>query len=208
MRTLLESTTLASNVVHRQRKHWIFDLDGTLTKPVHDFDAIRRLLGVPAGRGILEWLEALSPGERAPLVALLDAHELQLAERAESAEGAALLLTTLRDADCDLGIVTRNNTKNVEITLHAAGLDAFFDASSIMTRDNARPKPDADGIRQLLDRWRGAIAQAVMVGNHRHDLAAGRAAGVETIHVATDGVFEWPDLADRKVLSLLDLAVG
>lgn len=189
----------------RQRKHWIFDLDGTLTKPVHDFDAIRALLGVPASRGILEWLSGLPPAEQAPLVEKLNRHELELAERAEAADGASLVLASLREIGCSLGIVTRNNTRNVEVTLHAAGLEAFFDADSIMTRDNAKPKPDPDGIHRLLERWRGDSTTGVMVGNHRHDLAAGRAAGIPTVHVATDGVFEWPDLADVRVLSLREL---
>jgi HAD superfamily hydrolase (TIGR01509 family) len=191
--------------VIRQRKHWIFDLDGTLTKPVHDFDAIRALLGVPASRGILEWLSGLPPAEQAPLVEKLNRHELELAERAEAADGASLVLASLREIGCSLGIVTRNNTRNVEVTLHAAGLEDFFDAESIMTRDNAKPKPDPDGIHRLLERWRGDATTGVMVGNHRHDLAAGRAAGIPTVHVATDGVFEWPDLADVRVLSLREL---
>jgi phosphoglycolate phosphatase-like HAD superfamily hydrolase len=189
----------------RQRKHWIFDLDGTLTKPVHDFDAIRALLGVPASRGILEWLAGLPLAERAPLVHKLDRHELELAERAEAADGASVVLTALREIGCSLGIVTRNNTRNVEVTLRAAGLHAFFDPDSIMTRDNARPKPDPDGIHKLLGQWRGDATTGVMVGNHRHDLDAGRAAGVPTVHVATDGVFEWPDLADVRVRSLREL---
>ena len=33
---------------------WIFDLDGTLTIPDYDFPAIKRQLGLPPGRGILE----------------------------------------------------------------------------------------------------------------------------------------------------------
>ena len=86
------SVSLASTVVLADRKHWIFDLDGTLTKPVHDFDEIRRMLGVPNGRGILEWLAQLSEQERAPLVEILDRHEYELAERAEQADGAAALL--------------------------------------------------------------------------------------------------------------------
>ena len=74
-----------------------------------------------------------------------------------------------------------------------------------MTRDNARPKPDPDGIHQLLARWRRRRSTGVMVGNHRHDLAAGRAAGLSTVHVDTDGVFEWAELADVRVVSLLEL---
>ncbi|MBP42781.1 MAG: HAD family hydrolase, partial [Deltaproteobacteria bacterium] len=37
-----------------KRKHWIFDLDGTLTVAVHDFDAIRKELGIPAGLPIIK----------------------------------------------------------------------------------------------------------------------------------------------------------
>ena len=33
-----------------KRKHWIFDLDGTLTIAVHDFNAIRKELGIPEGK--------------------------------------------------------------------------------------------------------------------------------------------------------------
>lgn len=205
MRARRRSVSLAAFVVVRDRKHWIFDLDGTLTKPVHDFEEIRRMLGIPAGRGILEWLASLSERERVPLVEALDRHEYDLAKRAEAAEGAAAVLHALSRTGCHLGIVTRNNARNVERTLRAAGLEEFFAPQSIMTRDNARPKPDPDGIYQLLDLWRAATATAVMVGNHRHDLAAGRAAGVSTVHVDTEGVFEWADLADVRVLSLLEL---
>ena len=38
------------------RGHWVFDMDGTLTVAAHDFDAIRRELGVPAGKPLLETL--------------------------------------------------------------------------------------------------------------------------------------------------------
>lgn len=38
-----------------QCRAFIFDLDGTLTLAVHDFEAIRRSLGIPAGVPILEY---------------------------------------------------------------------------------------------------------------------------------------------------------
>lgn len=43
----------------RERKYWIFDLDGTLTVAVHDFTAIRRELDLPPGKPILEELATL-----------------------------------------------------------------------------------------------------------------------------------------------------
>ena len=47
---------------------WIFDLDGTLTKPTHDFDFIREYLKVPAGELILEYSQSLSIEESKPLL--------------------------------------------------------------------------------------------------------------------------------------------
>ena len=34
--------------------HWLFDMDGTLTIAMHDFDAMRAELGLPVGVPILE----------------------------------------------------------------------------------------------------------------------------------------------------------
>ena len=46
-----------------KRKHWIFDLDGTLTIAVHDFNAIRKELGIPEGQPIIKTLESLPAKE-------------------------------------------------------------------------------------------------------------------------------------------------
>ena len=37
-------------------KHWVFDMDGTMTVAVHDFAAIRRALDIPAQDDILTHL--------------------------------------------------------------------------------------------------------------------------------------------------------
>ena len=188
------------------RRHWIFDLDGTLTEPVHDFDAIRAMLAVPAGRGILEHLESLDAEQRTPLLDKLDAHEWNLAGRAVRAGGAVELLERLRVRRCRLGILTRNNRANVRRTLAAAGLGGYFDERYVRTRDDARPKPDADGIAQLLEAWAAEPADAVMVGDHAIDVEAGRRAGCTTVFVrSTSGEAPTPP-ADWVVDDLLALA--
>ena len=45
------------------KRYWVFDMDGTLTVAVHDFDAIRDALGLPQGRPILEQLAELPADE-------------------------------------------------------------------------------------------------------------------------------------------------
>lgn len=187
------------------KAHWVFDLDGTLTEAVHDFDHIRMQLGVPEGIGILEWLSTLPQSEREPRERWLDEHESELARSAVAAPGAHDILATLSRAGCRLGIVTRNNLRNVELTLRTAGMESFFRRDEIVAREHAPPKPEPDGILRLLCAWKASPAAAVMVGNHHNDLAAGRRAGVTTVLVDTSGAFPWPDVTDLAVTSLVEL---
>ncbi|MCE2392684.1 MAG: HAD family hydrolase [Proteobacteria bacterium] len=167
----------------RGRLHWIFDLDGTLTVAQHDFDAIRRQLGIAAGRPILETLEELPAGRAAPLYAHLDRIERDLAGRARAAPGAAELLSALRARGARMGILTRNRRPTARRTLDACGLSGWFADEDILGREEAPPKPDPGGIERLLARWRGTAADAVMVGDNRMDIAAGRAAGAAAVCV-------------------------
>jgi len=189
-----------------RRRFWVFDLDGTLTVAVHDFHAIRTMLGIPDGTGILEALEAMPPEQALPLRRRLDEHERELAESAEPAEGAYDLLEALRARDATVGIVTRNNLVNVETTLAAAGLAAFFERAHLRTRDDSVPKPRPDGILDLLGTWGARPDASVMVGNHVIDLQAGRGAGALTVHVDASGAFPWSEHADLEVKTLGELA--
>ena len=72
-------------------------------------------------------------------------------------------------------------------------------------REAAAPKPDPDGIRKLLGEWRAAPVEAVMVGDYRYDLLAGRAAGTATVYVDTSGAFPFAEIADVQVRSLVEL---
>lgn len=189
-----------------RRAHWIFDMDGTLTVAMHDFDAIRAELGLPAGKPILEELATLPEREARALFERLDRLELDLARRARAAAGAVALLETLAARSARLGILTRNSFANALETLRACGLERFFDGACIVGREAAAPKPDPGGIHHLLDAWRAAPQQAVMVGDYRYDLLAGRAAGTATVYVDQSGAFPFAEHADVSVQSLEELA--
>jgi HAD superfamily hydrolase (TIGR01509 family) len=189
-------------------RHWIFDLDGTLTKPVHDFAEIRRMLGLndDPEHGILEQLAEMPEDERAPLVETLNVHEYELACAAEPSDGAAALLDALSKQDVRVAIVTRNNLRNVEATLAATGLDAYFAPQSVVTRETGvAPKPRPDGILWLLERWDVGPDDAVMIGNHMIDVTAGRAAGTLTVQIDQQARFEWGWPAHYHVRSLREL---
>ncbi len=54
----------------------IFDLDGTITQPFFDFDAIRLEMGYPPDAGpILELMEKMTAGKREAAEKILLAHE-------------------------------------------------------------------------------------------------------------------------------------
>jgi len=188
------------------RAHWIFDMDGTLTVAIHDFEAIRAELGLEPRKPILEQLALLPRARAAELFLRLDALELELARRACAAEGAVALLSALAARGARLGILTRNTRANALETLRAAGLERYFAAERIVDRELAAPKPDPGGIHHLLRGWSARADEAVMVGDYRFDLLAGRAAGTATIYVDPSGAFPFAQHADVSVRSLAALA--
>lgn len=190
----------------RDRSCWIFDLDGTLTLPVHDFAYIRQELAIPDGADILGHLDTLPQTEAQRHHERLDQIERDLAGRAVAAPGLLELLDRLDQAGVQMGILTRNSREIALLTLEAIGAGRYFAADHVVGRGEAPPKPDPAGLLQLLERWNGSAAGAVMIGDYLFDLQAGRAAGAATIHVARPDGQRWPEESDLMVDDLGELA--
>jgi HAD superfamily hydrolase (TIGR01509 family) len=189
------------------RRSWIFDLDGTLTVPVHDFPAIRSALGMSeSDSDILRFLSSLPSAEAASRHARLIEIEYGLADRTAVAPGAVRLLDLLLRRDARVGILTRNTREIALHTLGLIGLQGYFTADDILGRDEAEPKPHPEGVEKLLAAWGNLPDEAVMVGDYLFDLQVGRAAGTATIHVDSSCSFRWPELADIAVATLDELA--
>ena len=176
-------------------KHWVFDMDGTLTVAVHDFALIRRELEIPADADILTHLNGLPAHEAQAKHAWLLEHERELALASTPAPGAVELVRELAARGCRLGVLTRNARELAHITLEAIGLAPFFAPQDVLGRDNAAHKPDPDGLLQLARAWEVEPSQMVMVGDYRFDLDCGRAAGTRTVLVNLPEN-PWPELAD------------
>ncbi|MEE1920943.1 HAD family hydrolase [Pseudomonas sp. 148P] len=176
-------------------RHWVFDMDGTLTVAVHDFAAIRVALNIPPEDDILTHLAALPAAEAQAKHAWLLEHERDLAIASQPAEGAVELVRELAGRGVQLGILTRNARELAHVTLEAIGLADCFPVDSILGRDEAPPKPHPGGLLKLAEAWAVDPAQMVMVGDYRFDLDCGRAAGTRTVLVNLPDN-PWPELAD------------
>ena len=186
----------------RHRRHWIFDLDGTLTVSAHDFEHMRRELGLAPQEPILEALQAMPEAEAAPLWESLNELEFYYAGKASIMHGASELLQKLHQAGHQLAILTRNTMPVVKHTLQACAIDHFFPLEHILDRDSCIPKPSPDGIVQLLKFWQADADDTVMVGDYLFDLEAGKGAGVATIHLDTRGDVDWSEFTDLRVTEL------
>ena len=187
------------------RSCWVFDLDGTLTQPVHDFAYIRSELSIPDGADILEHLATLPPDDAALRHSRLPDIEHVLASNAEPAPGTLDLLALLNNLGVRMGILTRNSREIALLTLEAIRARRYFDDSHVLGRNEVPPKPNPAGILHLLEQWGADADSVVMIGDYLFDLQAGRAAGAVTIHVGRPGCQRWPDFSDITVDSLSEL---
>ena len=164
-------------------RHWVFDMDGTLTVAVHDFEAIKRALEIPPSDDILHHLAALPAAEAASKHAWLLQHGRELAEAAQPAPGAVALVRELQARDYRLGILTRNAHGLALLTLQAIGLADCFASVDVIGRDEAPPKPDPGGLLHLAEQWQVPTQALVMVGDYLFDLECARAAGAHGVLV-------------------------
>ena len=186
----------------------IFDLDGTLTEPVLDFDAIRAEIGLPDNVPILEYIERLTVAERAHAEAVMVRHERAAIAQATLSDGCADLLGQLRGLEIPISILTRNVREVVETFARMF----TFQFHAVYTREDGPPKPSPAGALSLCQAMGVAPAQTLAVGDYKYDVIAGREAGCRTVLVDRDGLaanelVEWgsPDLVVRSLRELLPL---
>jgi len=185
-------------------RHWVFDMDGTLTVAAHDFPAIKRALDIPQDHDILGHLASLPADVSAAKHAWLLEHERELALASQPADGAVELVRELAGRGYRLGILTRNARELAHLTLAAIGLADCFAVEDILGRDEAAHKPDPAGLLYLAKAWQVDPAQMVMVGDYRFDLDCGRAAGAKTILVNLPEN-PWPELTDWHAQDCVEL---
>ena len=153
----------------------IFDMDGTLTRPFLDFRAIHAAIGIP--EPLLENMLALPPGtERSRAFEILERFEDEAADASELNEGALDVLHFLASRSIPSGLLTRNSRRSTERTLAKHRLRFAI----CITRDDAPAKPRPEPLWKICEALGVPPAHALMVGDFKFDVLAGRNAGTRT----------------------------
>ncbi len=175
----------------------IFDLDGTITQPYFDFDAIREEMGLDKDSGpILEIMETMSAEQRRRVEEILHYHEQMAVTRSRLNRGAEKTLELLRAGGVKVGILTRNRRSNAIAVADKHGLK--FDV--IVGREDGPAKPDAYGVIQICKQFGVRCEETLMVGDYLFDLQCANAAGaVSVLLVNTEKSAEFVEYADFTI---------
>ena len=184
----------------------IFDLDGTITQPYFDFDAIREEIGLARDSGpVLESMEKMTPQQRQETEKILHYHEQKAVVESRLNVGAEQTLSALRAAGIHIGILTRNKRSNAFAISRKHGLK--FDA--VVGREDGPVKPDAFGVLQLSRQFGVEPAEMLLVGDYLFDLLCAKAAGAVAVLLANqnqaDKFAEHADFCIENISGVLDI---
>jgi HAD superfamily hydrolase (TIGR01549 family) len=187
----------------------IFDLDGTITQPFFDFDAIRKEMGYPVDAGpILELMEKMTREKREEAERILQEYEEKAVAESTLNPGAKETLAELRRRKIPIGILTRNKKENAFAVAEKHGLK--FDA--VVGREEGPVKPDAFGVLYLCDKFGIKSQESLVVGDYLFDLLCARAAGAIPVllknHHKADEFAKHADFVIENIAGLLQIIDG
>ena len=192
---------------------FLFDLDGTLIDSVelilrsyrHTMRTHRGVVppdalwlkgvGTPIRVQLREWSQ--DPAEIEAMAATYSVYNLEHHDTlVRPFDGIVSAVHRLKEAGKRLGLVTSKVRNGALRGLKVAGLEQAFDV--IVGADDVRhPKPHPEPVLSALAQLSAQPGEAVFIGDSRHDLECGRAAGVKTA-AALWGPFDRSHLADLE----------
>ena len=179
----------------------IFDLDGTLTKPYLDFDAIRREIGIAQGP-ILEAIAQMDSEGRRDAEVILLRHEWDAANNGTLSVGAGETVAECRARGYGVAILTRNTRAVVDYILAEHG----FVVDAIRTREDGPIKPSAEPVLSICRELQADPTHSWMVGDYLFDILSGKAAGTRTVLMIGEGAEPaYAKQADYVIQSLSEL---
>lgn len=184
----------------------IFDLDGTITQPYFDFDAIREEIGLAKDSGpVLESMEKMTPKQRRKAEKILRYHEQKAVTESKLNFGAKKTLLAIRAAGIHIGILTRNKRSNAFAIARKHNLK--FDA--VIGREDGPVKPDAFGVLELCRQFNVEPQETLLVGDYLFDLLCAKAAGAIAVlltnHNQAEEFAEHADFCIENITQILEI---
>ncbi|KAK4732643.1 hypothetical protein R3W88_025631 [Solanum pinnatisectum] len=197
----------------------VFDMDGTLTVPVIDFQAMyRAVLGHdeylavksknPSGIDILHHIESWSPDKQRRAYEVIADYEKQGLDRLQIMPGAAELCSFLDSRNIRRGLITRNVKDAVDLFHERFGVKF----SPALSREYRPYKPDPAPLLHICSTWEVQSNEVMMIGDSlKDDVACGKQAGAFTCLLDETGRYDAPEYAnaqhkpDYKVSSLVEV---
>lgn len=190
---------------------FLFDLDGTLIDSIdlilrsyrHTLKIHRGIeppdeiwmegLGTPLWVQFRHWTE--DPAEIDAMVATYRAYNLEHHDAlVRPYDGVVAAVRRLREKRRTLGLVTSKMRSGAIRGLRVAGLEDVFDV--IVGSDEVQhPKPHPEPVLKALEHLGAPAPDTVFIGDSRHDIECGRAAGVKVAAVLW-GPFDRAHLED------------
>jgi HAD superfamily hydrolase (TIGR01509 family) len=184
----------------------IFDLDGTITQPFFDFDAIREEIGLARDSGpVLESMQKMTPQQRADAEEILHYHEEKAVKESKLNANAKQTLSALREAGIHIGVLTRNKRGNALAIARMHKLK--FDA--VVGREDGPVKPDAFGVLQICEQFGVKPEETILVGDYLFDLLCAKAAGAVAVllanHHQADEFSDHADFCIENISRILEI---
>lgn len=189
----------------------LFDLDGTLIDTTnlilrcfdhswqtvcgltHTRESLVETFGVPLREAMIR----LAAASNAPLPSVVETYaSVDLIERllteyrcfnvanhdnmVDTFEGVEEVLIALRSRGYLIGLVTSKSRELALRGLRVCSLEPLIDAA-VFLEDTRSHKPGPEPVLTALERLNAAASSAAYVGDSRHDIVAGRRAGVRTV---------------------------
>ncbi|PHU21481.1 Haloacid dehalogenase-like hydrolase domain-containing protein [Capsicum chinense] len=219
-RTIFSSTTtMAAASSKPHLKGIVFDMDGTLTVPVIDFQAMyRAVLGHdeyvavksknPSGIDILHHIESWIPDKQKKAYQVIADFEKQGLDHLQIMPGAAELCSFLDSRNIRRGLITRNVKDAVDLFHQRFGVKF----SPALSREYRPYKPDPAPLLHICSTWEIQPNEVMMIGDSlKDDVACGKRAGAFTCLLDETGRYDAPEYAnvehqpDYKVSSLVEV---
>jgi len=184
----------------------IFDLDGTITQPYFDFDAIREEIGLAKDSGpVLESMEKMTAQQRQDAQKILHYHEQKAVAESKLNANAKQTLSAIRAAGIHIGVLTRNKRSNALAIARKHKLK--FDA--VIGREDGPVKPDAFGVLQLSRQFGVKPEETLLVGDYLFDLLCAKAAGAVAVllvnHEQAEEFIEHADFCIEDISRVLEI---